>query len=401
MKKSPYLDDEAAGAVAALSHWVGYVGTTWWRGGPDYRERIEYFTNRTLLRGFRSVVSVCALLLGAMSAALLFVDMGGSVSTSPDTARLIRAAGAAVGLFWAVRWQVGAVPSERCAGAFVLTSTMSIVAVSWADVELMAGVAGLSAIALVATFTAFMLSPLHLVAQSAVSAGALVLFVPPLVVEYGWVMTAIKFAMLAVVTVGVPACVQIGIAFLSQDAADSDSDPLTGVLNRRGFRRGCHRGILQHAAGRRRVPVAVMVVDVNDFKTVNDALGHDTGDAVLVRVAAVLRDVVPTAVVARIGGDEFAVALAGALAVDHASIADTLQREIGKVTVVEGAAVTASIGVALGTVRVDDRDGVELLLAEADEAMYRAKRAAHGEAVVTELRSPGEAGPASLAGGED
>lgn len=404
MKKPPYLGDTAAGAVADLIRWIGYVVTTWWRGGPDYRERIEYFTSRTLLRGFRSTVSVCALLLGSMSAALLLVDQGPDPSASPDTIRLIQVAGAAVGLFWAIRWHAGAVPSERSALAFVLTSTVSIVAVSWADADLMAGVAGLSAIALVATFTAFMLSPLHLVAQSAVSAGAIVLFVPPLVVEYGWVMTAVKFAMLAVVTVGVPACVQIGIAFLSQDAAESDSDPLTGVLNRRGFRRGCYRSILHHAAGRNHVPVALMVVDVNDFKTVNDALGHETGDAVLVQVAAVLRDVAPEAVVARIGGDEFALALTGDAAGDHAAIASCLYEEIGTVPVTAGTAVTASIGVALGTVRAHDREAVEALLAEADEAMYQAKRAARGEVVVTELRSPDDArsgGTASLAGGED
>ena len=405
MKKPPHLGDTAAaGAAADLIQWIGYVVTTWWRGGPDYRERIEYFTSRTLLRGFRSVVGVCALLLGTMSAALLFVDQGPDPSASPHTVRLIQVGGAAVGLFWAVRWHAGTVPSERSAVAFVLTSTVSIAAVSWADADLMAGVAGLSAIALVATFTAFMLSPLHLVAQSAVSAGAIVLFVPPLVAEYGWVMTAVKFAMLAVVTVAVPACVQIGIAFLSQDAADSDSDPLTGVLNRRGFRRGCYRSVLQHATGRSQVPVALMVVDVNDFKTVNDALGHETGDAVLVRVAAVLRDVAPAAVVARVGGDEFAVALTGDIAADHAAIAKALHEEIGTVPVTAGAAVTASIGVALGAVRAHDREAVEALLAEADEAMYRAKRAARGEVVVTELRSPddaGSGGTASLAGCED
>lgn len=400
MKTSPRGGSTAV-AARNLAWWVSHVRETWWRGGPDYDERIDYFTSRSLLRGFRVVVSACAALLGSISAALVLNDQVREFAVGRVTPSAVLVAGAALGLFWAVRWQLGAVPSERAALVFVLTSTVSIAAVSWTDAEIMAGAAGLSAIVLVAVFTAFMLSPGHFVAHSVVSGAAIALFVPPIVTEYGWVMAVIKAVMLAVVTIGVPACVQIGIAFLSQDAADSDTDPLTGALNRRGFDRASLRRVVDHGVGRGPVPVTVMLIDVDDFKAVNDELGHDSGDAVLVRVAGVLRTVSDGAVVARIGGDEFAVAVVGGTASDQLATAEHVRRAIDAIPVTGGTVVTASIGIAAATVAVHDRTAVDVLLAEADEAMYRAKRAADRDVVISDVEPVRRTDPTSLAGGED
>lgn len=400
MKTSPIRSASTAVAARNLAWWVSNIRETWWSGGPDYDDRIDYFTSRGLLRGFRVVVSVCAVLLGAISAVLLVNDRTRGFAASPAVPAAILVAGAVLGLFWAVRWQLGAVPGERAALTFVLASTVSIAAVSWTDAETMAGVAGLSAIALVAVFTAFMLSPWHFVAHSTVSVAAIALFVPLIVAEYGWVMAAVKAVMLTVVTVGVPACVQIGIAFLSQDAADSDTDPLTGALNRRGFRRASLRSVVGRSTGHRPVPVAVMLIDVDGFKVVNDELGHDAGDAVLVRVADLLRTMSDGAVVARIGGDEFAVAVVGGAAADHLATAERIRRAIEAIPVSGGTVVTASIGVATATVPVHDRTAVDELLAEADEAMYTAKRALGQDVAVSDAGARGT-GPTSLAGCED
>ncbi len=408
MKTSPPRTGSTATAGDLVS-WFTYVGETWWRGGPDYDDRIDYFAGRSLLRGFRVVVGVCAALLGSISAGLLFTDQTRSFGAAPSLPTVIQVAGAALGLFWAVRWQLGAVPSERAAVGFVLSSTVSIAAVCWTDAETMAGIAGLSGIVLVAVFTAFMLSPWHFVAHAALSVATITLFVPPIAAEYGVMMAAVKAVMLAVVAIGVPACVQIGIAFLSQDAADSDTDPLTGALNRRGFRRASRRIVAGHAPGRGLVPVAVMLIDVDEFKVVNDELGHQTGDAVLVRVADVLRTVSDDAVVARIGGDEFAVAVVGGSAQDHRTTAEGFRRAIEAIPVGGGTVVTASIGVATAMVAVHDRTAIDVLLAAADEAMYSAKRAADADVVVSEIGTIAAIGTVagtgpgatSLAGGED
>ncbi|MCS3781906.1 GGDEF domain-containing protein [Tsukamurella ocularis] len=407
MKTTPSRRERIA--AGNLVSWFAYVGGTWWHGGPDYDDRIDYFAGRSLLRGFRVVVGVCAALLGSISAALLFTDETRSFAVAPALPTVIQVAGAAMGLFWAVRWQLGAVPSERAAVAFVLSSTVSIAAVCWTDAETMAGIAGLSAIVLVAVFTAFMLSPWHFVAHSALSIATIALFVPPIVAEYGVTMAAVKAVMLAVVAIGVPACVQIGIAFLSQDAADSDTDPLTSALNRRGFRRASRRIVAAHAPDRGDVPVAVMLIDVDEFKVVNDELGHHTGDAVLVRVADVLRAVSDKAVVARIGGDEFAVAVVGGSPQDHRASAEIYRRAIEAIPVAGGTVVTASIGVATAMVPFHVHDAVDVLLAAADEAMYAAKRAADADVVVSEVGVISDSvtvggtcrGATSLAGGED
>lgn len=401
MKTSPPRRVRTAVAVRNLAWWVSYVRETWWRGGPDYDDRIDYFASRSLLRGFRVAVSVCAVLLGSISAVLLLNYQTREFAACPAAPAAILVAGAVLALYWAVHWQLGAAPSERAALTFVLSSTISIAAVSWTDADIMAGAAGLSAIVLVAVFTAFMLSPWHFVAHSMVSVAAIALFVPPIAAEFGWPMASIKAVMLAVVTVGVPTCVQIGIAFLSQDAADSDTDSLTGALNRRGFGRASRRRVVEHAAGRGPVHLAVMLIDVDEFKVVNDELGHDIGDAVLVRVAEVLRTVSDGAIVARIGGDEFAVAVVGGTAPEHHATAERLRRAIETIPVTGGAVVTASIGMATTTVTAHDHTAVDVLLAEADEAMYTAKRADGRGVVINDGEAIRSAGPTSLAGGED
>ncbi len=392
-------------AARNLSRWLAYVATTWWRGGPDYYERIEYFTSRALLRGFRGFLGACAAMFAAISLALLFVEHSKVLAGDSAISAGLQLLGAAVGLYWAVRWQVGVVPTERTAFIFTLTSTVAIVGVCWTDVEVMAGVSGLSVIVLVAVYTAFMLPPRHLVMQSVVTASAIALFVPPILAEYGPVMAAVKSALLLAITIVFPVGVQIGMAFLSDDATSSDSDPLTGALNRRGFRRETYRGVVRQASGRQYVPAALMVIDVNDFKLINDTLGHETGDAVLVRVADVLRDQADGAVVARIGGDEFAVAVAGGRTAQHVAMARRMHGAIEGITVRGDATVTASIGVAIGEVSVRDQHAVDVLLAEADEAMYQAKRADDESVVINNVlqirpATSDEEDPL-LAGGED
>ena len=145
-------------------------------------------------------------------------------------------------------------------------------------------------------------------------------------------------------------------------------DPLTGLANRAFFHEQ-----LQHAVALRKAPgeqTGLLFVDLNQFKEVNDRFGHDVGDAVLARLGRRIQQTVRAGDgAARIGGDEFAVVLATvseAAEASHAAervlqaIAEPL--DLGH----EVVAVTASIGIALG-------HEPEVLLKEADAAMYRAK----------------------------
>ena len=149
-------------------------------------------------------------------------------------------------------------------------------------------------------------------------------------------------------------------------------DPLTGLPNRRLLMERL-TGALER--GRRRGGgTALLFLDLDRFKLVNDSLGHPVGDQLLVAVAERLRAAVrPADTVARFGGDEFVVLLDGAPGTDAAiRLADAVQREVSAPVGLGDLEVftTASIGIAVAGAHAD---GPEALLRGADAAMYRAK----------------------------
>jgi diguanylate cyclase (GGDEF)-like protein len=162
-------------------------------------------------------------------------------------------------------------------------------------------------------------------------------------------------------------------------------DPLTGLPNRGLFFDRVGHAITR--LGRRPGPfLAVLFVDLDNFKGVNDTLGHARGDRLLTLVAErLLTAVREVDTVARLGGDEFAVLLEDLTAEDAALvIAERAVSLIAAPFDLAGKTVTvgASIGVA---VRSDDSTGPDTLIAEADAAMYEAKRLGKGRAVRSRL----------------
>ena len=148
-------------------------------------------------------------------------------------------------------------------------------------------------------------------------------------------------------------------------------DALTGLANRALFEDRLRHAL---AAGlRSQRPLAVLFIDVDDFKTINDSLGHGAGDALLRSVAARIDPLVrPTDTAARLGGDEFAVLLDGvANAHEAQGIATRMLDALGERFILEDRdlRLTASIGVALS----DDTMRADELLRNADTAMYAAK----------------------------
>ncbi|RMI04705.1 diguanylate cyclase, partial [Cellulomonas triticagri] len=149
-----------------------------------------------------------------------------------------------------------------------------------------------------------------------------------------------------------------------------DHDALTGLVNRAHFHRLVDDALAGGPLGARRA-VAVMYVDLDGFKGVNDTYGHAVGDRVLVAVGERLRSLVPAGgAVARLGGDEFAVLVTGTRAQVRAAVAAvTAMGEVSVETSGEWARVRGSVGAALA----DRTHTTELLLHAADEAMYDAK----------------------------
>jgi diguanylate cyclase (GGDEF)-like protein len=169
------------------------------------------------------------------------------------------------------------------------------------------------------------------------------------------------------------------------------TDPLTGLLNRRAFLEEMER----HAARQDRdnQPATLMFADLDNFKPVNDRLGHEVGDEVLRRTAGLLRKTFrPTDLIARLGGDEFAIWLNGA---DHMTAAeraeflrDEVPRELAEITGPDGPRVSLSIGIASR----DPGEGEPLdsLMRRADRAMYEVKRGGRGHWRVSLRRRPSD-----------
>ncbi len=159
-------------------------------------------------------------------------------------------------------------------------------------------------------------------------------------------------------------------------------DPLTGLANRTLFRERLGQAVERHR--RHRHPVAVIFVDLDDFKLVNDNLGHDAGDRLLRDVGERLLGCVRRDdLVARLGGDEFAILIEGQAA-DVEPVGQRILAGLREPFTIEGRIVT--VGASLGLVipdgdDVDDELSADALMRRADTAMYAGKRRGKGELV--------------------
>ncbi|WP_030176717.1 MULTISPECIES: GGDEF domain-containing protein [Actinomycetes] len=179
-------------------------------------------------------------------------------------------------------------------------------------------------------------------------------------------------AQLAVGTAGFVLC-QIALTFLRTDARNSFTDPLTGLLNRRGLYEAVAHSVTRYPPG---ITISVLMVDIDKFKPLNDLQGHSHGDAVLTDVAHLLtaRCASTADALARIGGDEF-VAVVHLDAEAAVALAQLLCGDIAHLH--SQTVLTVSVG--LHTARIDHWPPTEVavdeFLAHADTALYAAKRA--------------------------
>jgi diguanylate cyclase (GGDEF)-like protein len=165
----------------------------------------------------------------------------------------------------------------------------------------------------------------------------------------------------------------------------ASTDALTTCLNRRAFVALVERYLDRMEHQRTDDEAALLVIDIDHFKRINDTYGHDCGDVALARVAHAIKDSVREFdVVGRIGGEEFGVLLPGASRERAAAIAERIRTNVFK-TDLPLAGETRHVSVSVGGVTFDDDRDISELLRVADQRLYAAKRAGRNRVVMQQL----------------
>jgi diguanylate cyclase (GGDEF)-like protein/PAS domain S-box-containing protein len=165
-------------------------------------------------------------------------------------------------------------------------------------------------------------------------------------------------------------------------AARANTDPLTGVGSRHAFEACVGRAIESARAGTE--PFALLMLDLDRFKEINDLHGHVAGDAVLRTLARRWAGRIRTSdLLARVGGEEFCVVLPGTDAAGAFAIAEALRAATGGelVSIGDGLALKATVSIGVAAVARGERADLEGLLRGADSALYAAKRAGRNRVV--------------------
>lgn len=160
----------------------------------------------------------------------------------------------------------------------------------------------------------------------------------------------------------------------------ADHDTLTDLPNRRAFDKDFQHFFMLHK--RNASPISMLFLDIDDFKNINDTLGHKTGDEVLQRIADILKQHVrKTDLIARWGGEEFTIALIDSDVDEALKIAEKLQEQIETDILLRNYAnrvVTSSFGLT----GIHKEDTTDTFLRRADEALYKAKANGKNQVVV-------------------
>jgi diguanylate cyclase (GGDEF)-like protein len=334
-------------------------------------DHYEWFSGYLGARGVKPAVRlfVGATALSMAVALLVLLTGAGGPSTEPQrTMMWIAAGGGAAGtVLWLWRW-----PSRLQSGAFAAVTTLSITLSCLAYPDPLAALLGCIAFTTIGAYLAFFHSTRAVFAFVLVVAAVAASQAVEMALGGRIALAAVDFFLVMQANIAMPVAIHALLRALRGDLAHADLDPLTGLLNRRAFRR-------QTLAMVTRKPredgyLLVALIDLDDFKSLNDTHGHIAGDHALVAVAEALRaTATPTAVIGRSGGEEFLIA-------DVTSSDDAVQRyqEVCDAIAAVRVSVTASVGTALAPLDAlaqhSHDDVVDHLIAAADSAMYRAKR---------------------------
>jgi diguanylate cyclase (GGDEF)-like protein len=341
----------------------------WWRQPDHYAWLSAYLAARGLQRFTRYIVAFIVVLLGLVPLLLTL-----SSSHGPDDVRFrvvalsIGTCCAVMALLWLSRW-----PTHAQSVTFAITANACIAVSCLAQSNPSEGIQGATAFVALAGYVAFFHTSRFLALTLLMATITATILAIQLGEQVGAALMLSKLLVLFVSVLAVPFSAHVLVHILGTDALNADTDALTDLPNRRAFDRSV-RAMAAESIGGSAV-LAVVMVDLDAFKRVNDTAGHAAGDQTLIAVAGILRHTRRgNSVTARIGGEEFVVAVVDS---EQSAIgmAERLRREIAETSW----NVTASVGVATASLARPPEAGVgalvQALVESADRAMYKAKRA--------------------------
>lgn len=365
-------------------HRVVSRARQWWDEADHFDWTTEFLSQRGLLHSAQVVMAIVA-----GSASLVALSFLGGLSWATWVVLAVGAVGIAftVGMtaFWLTRW-----PSRRQSEASIVLGTAFIAVWSIAQPNTALAVLACSSTAVTGGYIAFFHNNRLLVFNFAVAVATATSATWRLGSETNVATAIAAFWLIWFVNLTVPLAVRGMARAMGSYAVASHADPLTGLLNRRGFADAVSRGLVSAAGTRSRL--ALLMVDLDDFKLVNDTHGHAAGDRALQAVAELLRQRCPeNAAICRAGGEEFLVAVtvsgdeavSGKEAVPRDRVvprggAEALAAQLCAAVAELPHGVTASIGtssVDLDSFRSGEVDAVlDEAVSAADTAMYIAKR---------------------------
>jgi diguanylate cyclase (GGDEF)-like protein len=340
----------------------------WWRQPDHYGWLAAYLAARGLQRFTRYMIACIVTLLGLVPLLTLLSAFGPDDVRFRIVAASIAGCCAVMALLWLTRW-----PTHAQSVTFAITANACIAVSCLAQSNPAEGVQGATAFVALAGYVAFFHTSRLLAMTLLMATITATILAIQLSEQVGLALTLSKLVVLFVSVLAVPFSAQVLVHILGADALRSDIDPLTDLPNRRAFDRSV-RAMAAESVGGAAV-LAVVMVDLDAFKRVNDTAGHAAGDQTLITVAGILRHTRRgNSVTARVGGEEFVVAVVDS---EQSAIgmAERLRREIAQTSW----NVTASVGVATASLSRPPEAGVralvQSLVESADRAMYKAKRA--------------------------
>ena len=337
----------------------------WWRQPDRHAWLSEYLASRRLLGFFRVLMAVILAVLAVATALVSISPAGRQVG-----ALVVAVVFAGLALFYALRW-----PSRGQSAVFCVVGSAGIALVAVTTAEPQAGLLTCWAFVGLAAYVASFHNPRLLVLDVGVALSTLAVCAVRVGVSGDVPLAVATLLMASGGLMTVPVGGQILVRLLWNDAVSTD--PLTGLANRRGFRRSA-RALISDAARSGAASFSVVMIDLDGFKRINDTQGHAVGDRVIVEVATKIREIIgPTGLAARVGGEEFLVAQAM-----PPREVEMLARRLCSAIAATPWRIRASLGIAGTTVNGaangatgDLRTLVEAVIANADMAMYEAKRA--------------------------